>query len=400
MEYFYKKWYKNREQAEAYYEAVMQDETTVKLPFAISPLRYDGAFQLYYRPSNEMMLQMTRVYEQNAVLMALDSQLPGIAKEHFLRNLVVDEIFNSNALENVHSARGEIAESARLLAQGSADKRRLTSMIHSYYGVAEGALRLPHNAEDVRQIYDYVTEGEIAEADLPDGRLFRSGSVSVLSGVAGKSSHEGLNPESRIIDAVENLVQFMADAPLPDLIKIAVAHYYFGYIHPFYDGNGRVGRFLSSLYLSKACSKYTAYSLSQGCHQNQKRYLEMFDRTNKFNNYGEMNNFIEGFLAILADGQRSITENLQERRALLEQAEQRIENNASLQNDPLKMRVMLVLEQKRLFDDFDEGLNQQELLDILSDVKKSPLRRSLDALEAEGFIHRVKERPITYASNW
>lgn len=398
MEYFYKKWYKNREQAEAYYEAVMQDETTVKLPFAISPLRYDGAFQLYYRPTNEMMLQMARVYEQNAVLMALDSQLPGIAKEHFLRNLVVDEIFNSNALENVHSARGEIAESARLLAQGSTDKRRLTSMIHSYYGVAEGAL--PHSAEDVRNIYDYVTAGEIAEADLPDGRLFRSGSVSVLSGVAGKSIHEGLNPESRIIDAVENLVQFMADAPLPDLIKIAVAHYYFGYIHPFYDGNGRVGRFLSSLYLSKACSTYTAYSLSQGCHQNQKRYLEMFDRTNKFNNYGEMNNFIEGFLAILADGQRSITENLQERRALLKQTEQRIENHANLQNDPLKMRVMLILEQKRLFDDFDEGLNQQELLAILTDVKKSPLRRSLDVLEAEGFIHRVKERPITYASSW
>lgn len=404
MEYFYKKWYKkwkNDEQgARDYHAALMQDETTVKLPFTISPMHSEDIFQLYYRPTNEMMVQMACIYQQDAALMMLDGQLPGIAKEQFLRNLVVDEIFNSNALENVHSARAEIAESARLLKQGSADKRRLTSMIHSYYGIAEGKLCSPSSAEDVRKIYDYVTEGEITADDLPDGKLFRSDAVSVLSGVAGKSIHEGLFPESRIIDAVENLVQFMAGAPLPDLIKIAVGHYYFGYIHPFYDGNGRVGRLLSSLYLSKACSKYTAYSLSQGCHQNQKRYLEMFARTNKFNAFGEMNYFIEGFLTILADGQQSIIENLQERRALLEQTEKRIEHDRTFQNDHLKGNVMRILEQKRLFDDFDDGLNQQELLDILSDVKKSALRRSLDALEAEGYIHRIKERPITYASSW
>ena len=126
----------------------------------------------------------------------------------------------------------------------------------------------------------------------------------------------------------------------------------------------------------------------------------MFARTNKFNAFGEMNYFIEGFLAILADGQQSIIENLQERRALLEQTEKRIEHDRTFQNDHLKGNVMRILEQKRLFDDFDDGLNQQELLDILSDVKKSALRRSLDALEAEGYIHRIKERPITYASSW
>ena len=126
----------------------------------------------------------------------------------------------------------------------------------------------------------------------------------------------------------------------------------------------------------------------------------MFARTNKFNAFGEMNYFIEGFLSILADGQQSIIENLQERRALLEQTEKRIEHDRTFQNDHLKGNVMRILEQKRLFDDFDDGLNQQELLDILSDVKKSALRRSLDALEAEGYIHRIKERPITYASSW
>lgn len=400
MDYIRKKWYIDRASVDAYYEQVMLDETTVKLPFRITLPHFHEERPLYYRPSNEMMLLVERIYQQDALLLQLDGSLPGIAKENFLRGLVIDEIFESNALENVHSTRAELAASAKEAQAGMPSKRRLSSMVHSYYGLAEGRLAVPTNANDVRTIYDYITRGEIAENDLPDGQLFRAGPVSVWSGVTGKSIHEGMLPEARIIAEIEKLAVFMTEAAIPDLIKIAVGHYYFGYIHPFYDGNGRTGRFISSLFLSKCCSKYTAYSLSQGCHLAQRLYGEIFKQTNDVRSYGELNRFIDGFLHILADGQAQIIDSLQSRRALLEQATDRIQNDTLLTEDVTKKNLMLIFEQGRLFDDLNEGFTQADLSRYMSGEPKTRLRRSLDALEQVGYIRRTKQRPITYVSAW
>lgn len=82
MEYMYKKWFKNQEKAAHEHAVIMQDETTVVLPFEISPMNYEGSFQLYYRPSNEMMVHLAQVYQQDALLMQLDGQLPGLSLIH------------------------------------------------------------------------------------------------------------------------------------------------------------------------------------------------------------------------------------------------------------------------------------------------------------------------------
>lgn len=89
--------------------------------------------------------------------------------------------------------------------------------------------------------------------------------------------------------------------PIPHIIKVAIGHYYFGYIHPFYEGNGRTSRFINSLYLSDTLGKIPALSLSRGCNKIKNKYLDAFDITNRITNKGELNFFIDSFLSIICE---------------------------------------------------------------------------------------------------
>lgn len=398
MEYLYKLWYQNIEQARSRYDYYLKDGASVMLPFEIRPIHHDASYPLFYRASNELLLAVERIYRQDVSLQDLGGKLPDLAKRDFLSTLIVEEIFNSNEIEHVRSTRQEIARSVRdVLADKPNSKHRFNSMAHSYFGLTNGEMKRPQTLQDLRTIYDYITAGEIAEDDLPDGQWFHKG-ANVVETSTGKVIHRGLMPEARINATLQALLDFMARQDLPALVQVAVEHYVFGYVHPFYDGNGRTGRFLSSLYISEICSEFTAYALSQGCHLMQKQYYEIFERLNKFNSFGEMNVFIDGFLEIIIQGQQKILENIQERWALLNKAQQRISDDARLADDALKRALLFTLEQKRLFDDYSEGLTRKELSEIHAQTSYHHLCRVLDALEADGCIRRVRKRPASYVS--
>ena len=63
-------------------------------------------------------------------------------------------------------------------------------------------------------------------------------------------------------DFIELKVNDLNNDDINFLIRIAVFHYAFGYIHPFYDGNGRTSRFISSYLLSQRLEDLVSFRLS------------------------------------------------------------------------------------------------------------------------------------------
>src|SRR5699024_9428955 len=123
---------------------------------------------------------------------------------------------------------------------------------------------------DLRNIYDELVLDEISEEDRPDGELFRKEAVYIKT--ADKTFHSGNPNEESINNDLLDLINFMNNSNISYIFKAIITHYFFEYIHPFYDGNGRVGRFLISMYLGRKLDIFTGLSVSQGVFNNKKRY--------------------------------------------------------------------------------------------------------------------------------
>ena len=404
MEFIYKKWYQtnNKHEIDRFYQKRFQGESTIHTGLKIKPKNFPTPFELYYIPTNAILLKIEKIYHNDTKLRAYDSTLPSIAKASFLLNLMAEELDSSNKIEGVSSNKQEIAESAKkIIAHTMPTKMRLSSMIQSYLMLQKGSLKPPQQPEDIRKIYDNITKGEISDDNLPDGVLFRKDGVEVYNENADKPIHEGINGEREISHHLETLLALLNQSQFPLLIRLAIGHYYFGYIHPFYDGNGRTGRFLTSLYLSTSFSIYTAYALSNGCRLTHRKYLDLFHRTNGFNNYGELNFAIDTFFDILIAGQDFILEDLEEKASALRQAGERIDEHFS-PDDTLAKNILFLFCQQHLFD--NGRFEKNEIIHILKEIfkdkrSKNTISTILTKLENKDYLTKVKQKPITYQFN-
>lgn len=283
-------------------------DSTLQIGLKIKPEKQKNKYDLYYVPTLETMNIIRKINLEDKRIAELYEKLPDIAKESFYIDIVSSEIQNTNNIEGVESKREDIVYTTKKVVKKNINNKnddlKFLSIVRSYTAIknmnndstSDESVRKINDVKDIRKIYDSITAEGVAEENLPDGELFRKG-VVYIQGKKG-TLHDGVsnadNSEPIIKELLSKLVDFINTQDC-NLIKNAIFHYYFGYVHPFYDGNGRTARFISSLILQEEYSWLTACSLSQGVNKKRNLYLKAFESTNSLAMQGEMNFFVDSF---------------------------------------------------------------------------------------------------------
>lgn len=263
--------YRQPGQYEAIYEARLNGPETVRLDFEVNGW---PAFVVQNSDVYRILLQIQKIDKQ---VQLLCKELPRAALRQFAQKCLVDEIVLTNDIEGVNSTRREISEVLEQIDNKSG-KRRFYGLVRKYLMLQEEEERRIKTCQDVRNIYDDLVLKEVVaenSKDAPDGVIFRKDSVSV-SNAAQKEIHRGLYPENKIIEAMDHALAFLNGDSCDPLVRISAFHYLVGYIHPFYNGNGRLSRFISSYLLSDELNFLIGYRLSYTVKDNIKQYYDSF----------------------------------------------------------------------------------------------------------------------------
>ena len=295
-------YYKEENQYEASYNDRFDSMCAVHLPVQIHG---QTAFHMHL-PAFSAMIE--NIYRINQTIEQLWNDLPSKAQDRYFTKAMFSEMQNSNTIEGVHSSRKELQKAFDSI--NSSKNVRFKGLVRSYKWLYEKQQISLSSSKDLREIYDNTLLPDIDTSDKPDGAIFRKGGVDVHS-VTDKVIHQGITPEADLIAFMDTAIQhvIMSNFSLPG---IAAFHYLFGYAHPFYDGNGRTVRFLSSLFLAQNLHKLVGLNLSATIFSDRNAYYKAFDVCNDKKNRGDITYFISYFLGAIETSARTMCEMLQE----------------------------------------------------------------------------------------
>lgn len=374
---------KTKDQCEAVYRRRFESESTIVFDFLI---KENPAFLVM---NSEVVNLIWNISRLDMLVGGLQKELPHIALSQFTMRTMVDEIKLTNDIEGVNSTRKEIAALLEIVneAESKKERNRLYGMVYKYNRLMTGDGISLSSCGDIRKLYDDFVSDEVRlekPDNLPDGTYFRKDPVSVYSRTDVKI-HEGLFPEAKIIESMEKALKILNNEEINVLIRIAVFHYFFGYIHPFYDGNGRMTRFISSYLLSKEMSSLVHFRLSYTIKNDITAYYRLFKNANDPRNRGDLTPFVIGFLNFIFSALEDLNESLMEKRETLKSFHQAI---GTFPIHDKERDILYILTQNALF-----GIKGLDIVSLEGNSRfgRSTLLKILKTLEDMHLLKIEKE---------
>lgn len=216
----------------------------------------------------------------------------------------------ANKSSRIEGTRTTVEEDLLDVSDINPEKRDDWEEVQNYvkatnYGVARIKEGFPVCTRLIREIHEILMQGVRGEHKTPGE--FRI-SQNWIGGSMPSTAVYVPPPHTEIAECLSDFEKFINNEEIdtPDLVKIAILHYQFESIHPFLDGNGKIGRLLIPLYIqSKGMLEKSCLYISDYIERNKDTYYDMLTRVRTHN---DMIGWIKFFLEAVIETSKTAKE--------------------------------------------------------------------------------------------
>lgn len=217
------------------------------------------------------------VYLENAAQLRLSAAkillTPQNSAQLYGTQAMEREILSTFTIEQIDTSRSSVRRILSGYAPTNEREQRIYGMKRGLEFIADPSNKI--SEETIYQLYQMVIGAFLPKEDqLLPGQRYRHNHVYI---VGDKLEHTGL-PWNKLAGYMEQLVAFIQqDSSINDLWKAALIHFYLAYLHPYFDGNGRMARLLHLWYLvQQGYSSALFVPLSEYIERSRKKYYDAF----------------------------------------------------------------------------------------------------------------------------
>jgi Fic family protein len=335
------------------------------------------------RVEDELLLFIEKVGRVSGML----EGLPEDTKQEAIVDMILTEAIKTSEIEGEYPSRKDVLSSIR---------KNLGLQHDPPLGKDKSAAGLGELMIDVRRTFkEPLTEiklfawhrlllGEQKRNNVGKWRKYEE-PMQVISGASGKEKvHFEAPPSARVPQEMTNFINWFNDtapgakneikkAP----VRAAIAHLYFETIHPFEDGNGRIGRAIAEKAISQTIGRPVLLSLSRTIEANKNAYYTSLERAQRSNQITE---WVEYFIRATLDAQLEAEEQID--------FTLRKTRFFDTYNDRLNERQKTVV--KRMLEEgpkgFTGGMNAKKYTALTKTSKPTATRDMQELLEIGAFV--------------
>lgn len=322
-------------------------------------------------------------------------------KKEIVLQIILSEALKTSEIEGEYFSREDVMSSLQKqlgitdFITSSKDKRanaisELMLQVRNDYQNPLTLQMLKEWHQTLMKVDKTVKEGEWRNSENP---------MQIISGRAGKIEIHFEAPPSK--DLPQLLIEFekwYQNFPFQEIgqigramLRAALVHLYFETLHPFEDGNGRIGRALAEKALAETLETPVMISISKKIEEDKKEYYEALKRTQKTQ---EVSSWLHYFFNILIEAQKEVKETVL---YVIEKAQYFDRFKKQLNERQLKA-IQKMSEKGK--DSFEGGMTAKKYIAI-NKTSKATATRDLQLLfEIGAFMREGEGRAVKYKINW